>query len=102
MCRYLNLMCNQLHSLPEELCELRYLHRLGLKANQLQQLPQGLGCLTSLVELFLTDNRSATLTVPGLPQSDKSKSTLPLGPGSASGPVQMIPAPRQDIGRFVS
>ena len=56
-CRFLNVMANTLTSLPDEVCELPALYRLGLKANALTQLPAGLGRLTSLVELFLTDNK---------------------------------------------
>ena len=55
--RYLNLMANKLTAVPDELCELRSLYRLGLKANQLRRLPSQLGKLRSLVELFVTDNR---------------------------------------------
>ena len=58
-CRLLNIMKNRLEALPDELCGLAQLHRLGLKANRLQALPAQLGRLTALVELFLTDNRWA-------------------------------------------
>ena len=50
-------MANKLACLPDELCKLPALYRLGLKANQLRQLPADLGHLTALVELFLTDNK---------------------------------------------
>lgn len=50
-------MKNELLAVPEELCNLSRLYRLGLKTNQLQRLPAQLGRLTSLVELFVTDNR---------------------------------------------
>ena len=47
-------MANHLVSIPEELCQLSALYRLGLKGNQLTHLPETFGGLTGLVELFIT------------------------------------------------
>lgn len=49
-------MCNNLSALPDEICDLTSLYRLGVKSNQLAQLPDNFGALVNLVELFLTDN----------------------------------------------
>ena len=55
--RFLNAMCNQVQRVPDELCHLSALYRLGLKSNVLTDLPAGIGKLSGLVELFLTDNQ---------------------------------------------
>lgn len=59
--KYLNIMNNNLSSLPESLGNLGALCRLGLKSNALTNLPESFGGLTALVELFLTNNNLLTL-----------------------------------------
>eukprot|EP00996_Jenningsia_fusiforme_P000086 NODE_1050_length_1740_cov_26.256653_g927_i0.p1 GENE.NODE_1050_length_1740_cov_26.256653_g927_i0~~NODE_1050_length_1740_cov_26.256653_g927_i0.p1 ORF type:complete len:503 (-),score=96.95 NODE_1050_length_1740_cov_26.256653_g927_i0:132-1640(-) len=54
--RKLNLMSNELESLPEGIRQLEQLELLGLKSNRLRRLPNDLGGLRRLVALFLTDN----------------------------------------------
>lgn len=54
--KFINVMCNKLTVLPDEICNLTSLYRLGAKSNFLQELPENFGALINLVELFLTDN----------------------------------------------
>ena len=54
--KFINVMCNKLAALPDEICALTSLYRLGAKSNQLKELPADFGSLVNLVELFLTDN----------------------------------------------
>ena len=54
-------MNNRLKEVPNELCQLTHLYRLGLKSNALARLPDAFGNLACLVELFLTDNKLITL-----------------------------------------
>jgi Leucine-rich repeat (LRR) protein len=55
------MLANKLTTLPEAVCQLTNLYRLGLKGNQIQALPDSFGNLQNLVELFLTDNALKTL-----------------------------------------
>lgn len=55
------MMGNKLTTLPEGVCELTNLYRLGLKGNQLEALPDSFGNLVNLVEIFLTDNALKSL-----------------------------------------
>lgn len=55
------MMGNKLTALPDSVCQLTSLYRLGLKGNQLEALPDSFGNLQNLVELFLTDNALKSL-----------------------------------------
>ncbi|XP_065187286.1 leucine-rich repeat-containing protein 59-like [Sycon ciliatum] len=57
----LDLACNKLEELPEELCEMRQLQRLDLSKNVLIFLPQAIGRLEKLRQLDLFSNRLSSL-----------------------------------------
>jgi Leucine-rich repeat (LRR) protein len=59
--QFLNVQKNKLSQLPDTLCYLTKLYRLGAKSNRLIELPQNIGELTGLVELFVTDNQLTEL-----------------------------------------
>ena len=66
--QFLQLCCNQLSELPEEICHLKRLRSLDLSRNQLTRLPETLGYLQQLEELWLTSNHLTSLpgTLSGL------------------------------------
>lgn len=71
----LDLSCNQLNKLPENIGSLRSLTRLDLRSNKLQALPQSIGSLSQLTYLNVSNN---FLTSAGLPPSIGSLTSLKI------------------------
>lgn len=69
----LDLSCNQLTKLPDNIGNLKSLTRLDLRSNKLQSLPQSIGKLSQLTYLNVSNN---FLTSKGLPPSLGSLTSL--------------------------
>lgn len=54
--QHLDLSCNELLYIPEELCELHKLKTLNLRKNFLLSLPKNIGKLTNLLDLDISEN----------------------------------------------
>ncbi|XP_062330937.1 leucine-rich repeat-containing protein 59 [Osmerus eperlanus] len=59
----LDLSCNNITSLPPEICNLTHLVKIDLSKNQLSSLPEDLGHLSNLQHLDLYDNKLSILPV---------------------------------------
>lgn len=57
----LQLCCNNLSDLPEEICTLRRLETLSLSNNKLKSIPSTIGYLVNLEKLYLDRNQLSTL-----------------------------------------
>lgn len=69
----LDLSCNQLNRLPDNIGNLKSLTRLDVRSNKLQSLPQSIGNLSQLAHLNVSNN---FLTAQGLPASIGSLTNL--------------------------
>uniref|UniRef100_H3DN11 Disease resistance R13L4/SHOC-2-like LRR domain-containing protein n=1 Tax=Tetraodon nigroviridis TaxID=99883 RepID=H3DN11_TETNG len=69
----LDLSCNQINKLPDNIGNLKSLTRLDLRSNKLQALPQSIGNLSQLTYLNASNN---FLTAEGLPPSIGSLTNL--------------------------